>query len=120
MKPGKTELLSDSHSENGTKMEDTSSGYGGPSKSSPKRLILLTVVMVGFAALTWGASLFSRGAGTGVGATAFDLPNIFIPVWITLTIATVIISMWFAKRLMEAEKFRDHEPAPAPAPAHSH
>lgn len=74
--------------------------------------------MVGFAALTWGPALFTRGA-TASGRTGLDMPNVFIPVWLTLTIATVIISMWFTKRLMEYEKFRDSETVPAtPAPSH--
>ncbi len=73
----------------------------GPSKSSTRRLVLVTVIMVGFAALTWGPSLLSRNAQA-----------LFIPAWLTLTIATVVISMWFAKRLLTAEKNRDSETAP--------
>ncbi|HYW85004.1 MAG TPA: hypothetical protein VFB30_17205 [Spirochaetia bacterium] len=80
--------------------------------------MLITIIMVGFAALAFLPSLFSRG-GTGVSNTAGDLPNIFIPIWLTLTIATVIISMWFAKFIMTAEKYRDSETSPA-APSHSH
>jgi hypothetical protein len=75
--------------------------------------------MVGFAALTWAPALFSRGA-TGLSGTAKNLPNIFIPAWITLTIATVIISMWFTKRLLEAEKYRDSETTTPAAPPQSH
>jgi len=81
----------------------------GPSKSSTRRLVLVTVIMVGFAALTWGPSLLSRNAQA-----------LFIPAWLTLTIATVVISMWFAKRLLTAEKNRDSETAPQGAPAHPH
>jgi len=99
------EHLSDSHNS----AEGTPSGYGGPSKSSSKRLLLITIIMVGFAALTWGPSLFTR-----------NVQAAFIPAWLTLTIATVIISMWFTKRLLEAEQFRDHETAPQPTPAQSH
>jgi uncharacterized membrane protein YbhN (UPF0104 family) len=71
--------------------------------------MLITIIMVGFAVLTWGPSLFSR-----------NYAQAFIPAWITLTIATVIISMWFAKNLLEAEKYRDSETASPAGPAHSH
>ena len=71
--------------------------------------MLITVIMVGFAALTWGPSLLSRNA-----------EEMFIPAWLTLTVATVVISMWFAKYLLTAEKSRDSETAPQGAPAHSH
>ena len=81
--------------------------------------MLITIIMVGFAALTWGPALFAR-AGTGLGGTSINFPSIFIPVWLTLTIGTVIISMWFTKRLMEYEKDRDYETAPQGAPAPSH
>jgi hypothetical protein len=64
--------------------------------------------MVGFAVLTWGPVLFTRTKG----AT-------FIPAWLTLTIATVVISMWFTRYMLTYEKYRDSEAAPAP-PAHSH
>jgi hypothetical protein len=98
---------------------DASHGMEPSSKSSPRRLMFLTIIMIGFAALSWGVSLFSRGA-TRVSATGTNLPNIFIPAWLTLTIATVIISMWFAKYLLEAERNRDSETAPQLEPAHSH
>lgn len=75
--------------------------------------------MVGFAVLTWGVALSSRGR-TGLSGTGSDLPQIFIPVWLTLTIATVIISFWFTKFLMTAERYRDSETATPAAPAHSH
>ena len=100
--------MSDSHGESGSGGQDTSHAAGGR-KSSSRRLILITVIMVGFAALTWGPSLFSRNA-----------QEMFIPAWITLTIATVVISMWFAKNLLEAERYRDSETAPQGASAHSH
>jgi hypothetical protein len=45
-----------------------------------------------------------------------NVQAIFIPAWLTLTIGTVVISMWFAKNLLTAEKYRDSETAPV----HSH
>ena len=45
-----------------------------------------------------------------------NVQALFIPAWLTLTIATVVISMWFAKYLLTAEKYRDSEGAPV----HSH
>jgi len=78
-------------------------------KSSPRRLILLTVIMLGFAALTWGPSLWSR-----------NFQTVFIPAWLTLTIATCAISMWFARSLLTAEKHRDSETAPEASPPHPH
>jgi Na+/proline symporter len=48
------------------------------------------------------------------------MQEVFIPVWLTLTIGTVIISMWFAKYLMTYEKNRDAETPGPSAPAHSH
>lgn len=65
--------------------------------------------MVGFAALTWGPSLWSR-----------NIQEMFIPAWLTLTIATVVISMWFARYILTAEKYRDSEAPGQPLPAHSH
>jgi len=97
---------------------DASHG-GGAKKSSPRRLTLLTIVMVGFAALTWGVSLFSRGA-TATSSTGTNFNFVFIPAWVTLTIATVIVSMWFAKNLLEAERYRDSETAAPAGPSHSH
>ena len=74
--------------------------------------------MLGFAVLTWGVALFSNRS-TGVSATSLDRADIFIPAWLTLTIGTVVISMWFAKYLMTAEKYRDSETAPAASsPSH--
>jgi hypothetical protein len=101
--------LSDSQGESGTPGHDTSHGTGGAKKSSSRRLMLLTIIMVGFAALTFLPSLFQRST-----------QEIFIPVWLTLTIATVIISMWFAKYLMTYEKYRDSETATPAAPVHPH
>jgi hypothetical protein len=49
-----------------------------------------------------------------------NVQAIFIPAWLTLTIGTVVISMWFAKNLLTAEKYRDSETAPEAAPVHSH
>jgi hypothetical protein len=96
-----------------------SHGTGPARKSSPRRLVLLTIIMVGFAALSFLPSLFSRG-GTGTTSTGTNLPDVFIPVWLTLTIATVVISMWFTRYILTYEKYRDSEtPSPA-APAHSH
>jgi hypothetical protein len=100
-------------------MQAHDASHGGGGKSSPRRLLVLTVIMLGFAAALFVPSLFWRGAGTGVSNTATDLPNIFIPVWLSLTIATVVISMWFARFIMTAEKYRDSETTPA-APSHSH
>jgi hypothetical protein len=100
--------LTESHEESASTGHDAPNG-GSASKSSPRRLVLLTVIMVGFAVLTWGPSLVSRNAQA-----------IFIPAWLTLTISTVVISMWFAKYLLTAEKNRDSETAPQGAPAHSH
>jgi hypothetical protein len=74
--------------------------------------------MLGFTVLTWGVALFTNRS-TAVAATGLNRTDIFIPAWLTLTIATVIISMWFARFLMTAEKYRDSETAPA-APSHSH
>ena len=109
MKAGKTELLAESHGESGNDGREAPQGGPRPSKPSPRRLVLLTIIMVGFAALTWGPSLLSR-----------NVPAMFIPAWLTLTIATVVISMWFAKYLLTAEKYRDSETAPQGAPAHPH
>ncbi|HVC27763.1 MAG TPA: hypothetical protein VND40_06335 [Nitrososphaerales archaeon] len=111
--------MSDSHGGSGMQGQDTSHGTGAPSRSSHRRLVLVTIIMVGFAGLSFLPALFSRG-GTGVSSTGSDMPNIFIPVWLTLTIATVVISMWFTKFLMTYEKYRDSEsPHPAePAPSH--
>jgi len=100
--------LKESHAEGGNDGHETPHAEPTP-KSSPRRLVLLTVIMVGFAALTWGPSLLSRSAQA-----------IFIPAWLTLTIGTVVISMWFAKNLLTAEKYRDSETAPEAAPVHSH
>lgn len=99
-----------------SQVEDETQAEFGPHKSSPRRLVLLTVIMLGFAALSFLPALFSRGA-TGLSSTGTNSPDIFIPVWITLTVATVIISMWFAKFLIEAERNRDAESAPV-HPAH--
>lgn len=96
--------------------QDASQSGGAAKKSSPRRLTLITIVMLGFAALTWGVSLFSRGATT-ISSTGTNFTFVFIPAWVTLTIATVIVSMWFAKNLLEAEKYRDSETA-APTPSH--
>jgi len=98
---------------------EVSHGVDGKGRSSPIRLLLLAVVMVGFAVLTWGTALFFRG-GTGIRSTGTNITLIFIPAWLTLTIATVVISMWFTKRLMEAERSRDNETVPEGAPPHSH
>ena len=95
--------------------QDSSHGAGG---KSSRRLLIITVIMVGFAVLTWGVALFSDRS-TAVSATSFNRTDIFIPAWLTLTIATVIISMWFARFIMTAEKYRDSETSPA-APSHSH
>jgi len=94
-------LLSESHGE-------SSSHEPAHGKSSGRRLTLLTIVMLGFAALTWGVSLFGRGT-TGLSNTAGNITLIFIPAWVTLTVLTVIISMWFAKFILTAEKSRDAE-----------
>ena len=101
--------LTESHGEGGSSGNEMSHDSPGSRKSSPRRLVLLTVIMVGFAALTWGPSLLSRNAQA-----------LFIPAWLTLTIATVAISMWFAKYLLTAEKHRDSEAAPQGAPPHPH
>ena len=77
-------------------------------RSSARRLMLVTVVMLGFALLTWGPALFSRSRAA-----------VFLPAWVTLTVSTVVVSMWFARYILTAEKNRDSETAPA-APAHSH
>lgn len=69
--------------------------------------------MVGFAAASFLPSLFSRG-GTGLSSTGTNFTLLFIPVWLTLTIGTVIISMWFTKFLIEAERNRDAESATPP------
>ena len=73
-----------------------SHGTGEKKKSSSRRLALTIVIMIGFVALTTGPSLFSR-----------NMAQVFIPAWLTLTVVTVAISMWFAKNLIEAEKYRD-------------
>jgi hypothetical protein len=80
---------------------------------------MVTIVMLGFAFLTFAPALFSRGA-TGR-STGTNLPDIFIPIWLTLTIGTVVISMWFTRAILIAEKSRDSETVtPSPAPTHSH
>ena len=88
-------------------------------KASARRLLLLAVIMVGWAFLTFGPALFSR-VGTGIGSTSANLTVVFIPIWLSLTIGTVVISMWFAKRLMEAERDRDAETMPRGSPAQPH
>jgi hypothetical protein len=98
--------MSESHFESGSKAQET---HGAPkaSKSSSRRLLVVSLVMVGFAATAWGPALFQR-----------NVHDIFIPVWLTLTIATVIISFWFTKRIMTYESYRDSETVPPVAPAH--
>ncbi len=86
----------------------------GARRSSPRRLALLTIIMVGFAAASFLPSLFSRGT-TGLTSTATNLSGFFIPIWLSLTIVTVIISMWFAKFLLEAERNRDSETQAPPS-----
>jgi hypothetical protein len=86
-----------------------SHGAGYVKKSSSRRLLLTTTIMIGFAALTWGPSLFSR-----------NVHAIFIPAFLTLTIATLVVCMWFTRYMLTAEKYRDSETAPQGAPAHSH
>ena len=98
----------ESHGERGDDGHEASHADPKP-KPSSRRLMLLTIIMVGFAALTWGPSLLSRSTQA-----------IFIPVWLTLTIGTEVISMWFAKNILTAEKYRDSETAPQGSPAHSH
>jgi hypothetical protein len=88
-------------------------------KSSPIRLLLIAVVLVGFAFGSWGLSLFFRGA-TNVKETGKNFPEIFIPVWVGMTITTVVVSFWFAKRILTAEKSRDSETVSPASPAHSH
>jgi choline-glycine betaine transporter len=86
-----------------------SRGAGGARKSSSRRLLLVTITMVGFAALTWGPSLFSR-----------NVKAMFIPAFLSFTIVMLVICFWFTKKLMTYEKYRDSETAPQGAPAHSH
>lgn len=76
--------------------------------------------MIGFAVLTWGVAIFLRGGTALTGTTSYNNATFFIPAWLTLTIGTVVISMWFTKFLLTAEKYRDTEPAPSGSPAHSH
>ena len=112
--------MADAHNEGQSDGKQPAASYGADSgKESPRRLIIVTIIMVGFALLTFAPALFSRGA-TGLN-TGTNLPDIFIPVWLTLTIATVVISLWFARYILIAEKARDSETVtPSPAPSHSH
>jgi hypothetical protein len=115
---GEIIVLSETHDEGAGHGQEASHGANA-SRSTPRRLVLITIIMLGFAALTFLPALFSRG-GTGITSTGTNITEIFIPIWITLTISTVVISMWFARFLMTAEKYRDSETAPQGAPAHSH
>ena len=109
--------MSQPHSEGGTQTHQVAHGSAG--KSSKRRLVLITIIMLGFAVLTWGVALTSRGT-TGIGGTGSNITLIFIPAWLTLTIVVVIISFWFAKFLLTAERYRDSEtPAPTPS-SHPH
>jgi hypothetical protein len=104
-----SKVLSDSHGESASHGKETSHEAHGKGKSSSKRLLLTTVIMVGFAALTWGPSLLSR-----------NVQAMFIPAWLTLTVGTVVISMWFGKYILTAEKYRDSETVPQAPSGHSH
>jgi hypothetical protein len=112
--------LADAHNEGQSDGKQAAAPYeAGQGKSSPRRLIIVTIIMLGFAFLTFAPALFSRGA-TGLRSTGTNLPNIFIPVWLTLTIGTLVISLWFARYILIAEKSRDSETVtPSPAPSHS-
>lgn len=77
--------------------------------------------MIGVAAGAWLPSLFLRGGGMGVHDTAADASYWFIPFWMVLTIGVCVISFYFTKYLMTAEKHRDSETVPqTPAPVHPH
>ncbi len=119
MKVRKLEAMSDSHNETTTTAHGQEASHETGGKSSPKRLLLITAIMLGFAALSWGISLFSKGP-TGISNTAGNFSFVFIPAWLTLTIGTVVISVWFTKRLLTAEKYRDSEAVPQGAASHSH
>ncbi len=93
--------MSDTLQGNAANSQDAKHG-----RSSARRLMLISVIMLGFALLSWGPVLFSRSRGA-----------IFIPAWLTMTVAAVVISMWFAKYLLTAEKNRDSETV-APVPSH--
>ncbi len=93
--------------------------HADPGRPSPRRLLLIAVIMLGFALLTWGVSLFLKGPTT-VSSTGTNWPLIFIPAWLTLTISTVVISFWFAKRILTAEKYRDSESPPQGGQSHAH
>ena len=102
--------MSDSHG------GSASHGSAGQ-KSSPKRLIIITVVMLGIAALSFLPALFGRV--TDSTATGYDFSALFIPVWLTLTIVVVIIAFWAFRSLITLEKYRDSETPPV-EPSHSH
>jgi uncharacterized membrane protein len=104
--------LAESHAEK----KDGGGAYSGKQRSSPRRLIVITIIMFGFAALSFLPSLFRGGTGFNTG---YNITTIFIPVWLTLTISTVVISMWFTRYLMTAEKYRDAEAVSASGSEHA-
>lgn len=109
--------MSESHGASDVHGHDASNG--GPAKGSPRRLIIVTFIMLSIAALSFLPSLFSRG-GTNVTSAGYSFTSIFIPVWLTLTVGVVIIAFWFFRALITLERNRDGE-TPRPAePVHSH
>lgn len=93
--------------------------HEGSKGSSPRRLIIVTAIMLSVAALSFLPPLFSRGP-TNVTSTGYSFTELFIPVWLTLTVGVVIIAFYFFRDLVTKERARDGE-TPRPAePVHSH
>jgi len=99
-------------------MQGHDASQGPVKKSSPKRLTLILFIMLSVAALAWLPTLFSRGPPGGAAHTGSDITLIFIPAWLTLTIAVCVISLYFFKTLVDAEKSRDSEEIAGKMPQH--
>ena len=107
--------MSESHG--ASKVHDHGSSEG-PSKGSFRRILIVALIMLSVAILSFVPSLY-RGS-TGITSTATDSTPLFIPVWLTLTVGVVLIAFYFFKDLVTKERARDGE-TPRPAePVHSH
>jgi len=63
-----------------------------------KRLVLTVAFLLAFGALAFGLPTLGRNAA-----------ELFIPVWLVLTVSTVFVLMYFTKKMLTAEKARDSE-----------
>jgi hypothetical protein len=70
-----------------------------PPKMTGRRLLLTVAFVLAFGALAFGLPTLGRNAA-----------ELFIPVWLILTVSTVFVIMWFTKRILTAERARDPEP----------